>query len=144
MRPFDVALVLDPGNGPLTLPLLLRRVPFVIHTDGLGWQRRKWGWLQRRYYRWSEWVSARLATALVCDSRAMCEYYAEAYRSDSTFIPYGGTAGDPPNDSALKTLGLEAGQYHLVVARLEPGHPVFRRQRLPQTPGEFALSLLHR
>ena len=60
-RPFDLAFVVDPGNGPLTLPLVARRMPFLVHTDGLGWQRTKWSALQRRYYRWSEWVSARLA-----------------------------------------------------------------------------------
>jgi len=56
---FDLAFVVDPGNSPLTLPLGLRRMPLVIHTDGLGWQRPKWSPLQRRYYRWSERVSAR-------------------------------------------------------------------------------------
>ncbi len=121
---YDLAFVVDPGNGPLTLPLLLRRIPFVIHTDGLGWQRRKWSPLQRRYYRWSEWISARLASALVCDSRAMCDYYLSAYQAESTFIPYGGTAGDPPNDGAPALFGLEAGGYHLVVARLEPENNV--------------------
>ena len=120
LRPFDVALVLDPGNGPLTLPLLLRRMPFVIHTDGLGWQRRKWSALQRRYYRWSEWVSARLATGLVCDSPAMREYYRDTYKAPGAYIPYGGEAGDPPSDAAPERFGLKPGGYHLAVARLEP------------------------
>ena len=119
VRPFDVALVLDPGNSPLTLPLLLRRMPFLIHTDGLGWQRRKWSPLQRRYYRWSERVSAALATGLVCDSPAMQRYYLETFSAPSAYIPYGGTAGDPPSDDAPAKFGLEPGRYHLVVARLE-------------------------
>jgi glycosyltransferase involved in cell wall biosynthesis len=123
-RPFDMALVLDPGNSPLTLPLLARRMPFVIHTDGLGWQRRKWSALQRRYYRWSEWVSARLATGLVCDSPAMRQYYLETYHAPSAYIPYGGVAGEPPNDDAPAQFGLQAGRYHLVVARLEPENNV--------------------
>ncbi|OFW27876.1 MAG: hypothetical protein A3H97_16565 [Acidobacteria bacterium RIFCSPLOWO2_02_FULL_65_29] len=121
---FDLAFVLDPGNGPLTLPLLLRRMPYVVHTDGLGWQRRKWSALQRRYYRWSEWVSARLATGLVCDSPAMREYYLRTYRAGSAYIPYGGAVGDPPNEDAPALFGLEAGRYHLIVARLEPENNV--------------------
>lgn len=124
VRPFDLACVLDPGNSPLTLPLLLRGMPFVIHTDGLGWQRTKWSRLQRRYYRWSEWASARLATALVCDSVAMREYYLATYGADSAFIPYGGEAGDAPDDGAPARFGLQAGRYHLVVARLEPENNV--------------------
>ena len=70
---YDLAFVLDPGNGPLSLPLVLRRMPMVLHTDGLGWQRRKWSPLQQRYYKWSEKVSALFATWLVTDARAeMC------------------------------------------------------------------------
>jgi glycosyltransferase involved in cell wall biosynthesis len=124
VRPFDIAIVLDPGNSPLVLPLLARRIPFVIHTDGLGWQRRKWSTLQRRYYKWSEWVSAKLATHLVCDAPAMQKYYVDEYGAASAFIPYGGEAGDPPDDGAPARFGLEPGKYHLVVARLEPENNV--------------------
>lgn len=124
VRPFDLAFVVDPGNGPLTWPLLLARMPFVIHTDGLGWQRSKWSPLQQRYYRWSEWVSARWATGLVCDSAAMRDYYLREYRSDSAYIPYGGVVGDAPDDGAPAHFGLVPGQYHLVVARLEPENNV--------------------
>ena len=123
-RRFDLAFVVDPGNGPLTLPLFLRRMPYVIHTDGLGWQRRKWSAIQRQYYRWSESISARLATALVCDSLAMREYYLRTYRAESAYIPYGGVAGDPPHEGAPALFGLEAGRYHLIVARLEPENNV--------------------
>lgn len=124
MRPFDVACVLDPGNSPLTLPLIARRMPFMIHTDGLGWQRTKWSALQRRYYKGSEWLSARLANALVSDSLAMRAYYESEYGAPSAFIPYGGEAGDPPDDGAPARFGLEPGRYHLVVARLEPENNV--------------------
>ncbi len=117
---FDLAFVVDPGNSPLTLPLVVRRMPLVIHTDGLGWQRPKWSPLQRRYYRWSEWVSARLATGLVCDAEAMRDYYRHTYGAPGAFIPYGGIVGEPPNDGAPGHYGLEPGDYHLIVARLEP------------------------
>ena len=120
IRPFDLALVLDPGNAPFVLPLKLRRTPILLHTDGLGWQRRKWSALQRRYYRWSEWVSARLADWLVTDSRAMQDYYRAERRAQSTFIPYGGTVGAPASDACLAEFALESRGYDLVVARLEP------------------------
>lgn len=119
-RRLDVALVVDPGNAPLALPLVLRRTPVVFHTDGLGWQRRKWSALQRRYYRWSEKVCARLGAHLVADSRAMQDYYRREYDADSSFIPYGSAVGDPPDHDRLVGLGLEPGGYYLVVARMEP------------------------
>ena len=120
LRRFDLAFVVDPGNSPLTWPLALRRIPFVIHTDGMGWKREKWSEFQKRYYRWSEAVSARLATGLVCDSLAMRDYYRQTYGAESAYLPYGAIVGDPPKDGAPGHFGIEPGKYHLVVARLEP------------------------
>ncbi len=124
VRGYDVAIVADPGNAPFGLPLLLRRIPSIYLTDGLGWQRRKWSNLQRRYYRWAESVCARIATWLVTDSRAMQAYYESVYRARSTFIPYSGDVGEAPDGTALARFGLEPGGYYLVVARMEPENNV--------------------
>lgn len=121
---FDAAFVVDPGNGPFILPLRAARVPILLHTDGLGWQRDKWSRLQKSYYRWSERVSAKLADWLVTDSRAMQDYYLETYRAHSTYIPYSGEVGEPPRTAALETHGVESGKYALVVARMEPENNV--------------------
>lgn len=123
-RNFDLAFVVDPGNGPFLLPLRLAGVPVVLHTDGLGWQRRKWSPMQQKYYRWSEKVSARLADWLVTDSRAMQDYYVDQYNAQSTYIPYSGEVGDPPNSSVLAEYGIESDGYYLVVARMEPENNV--------------------
>lgn len=120
----DVVFVVDPGNGPLTLPLVWSRTPFAIHTDGKGWQRSKWGRLQRAYYKWSERVSARLADWLVADSPSMQQYYADEYRAGSSYIPYGSQVGGAPDARILGELGLQPGGYHLAVARLEPENNV--------------------
>jgi len=124
MRGFDLAFVVDPGNGPFVLPLKMMRVPVVIHTDGLGWQRRKWSPLQQRYYKWSEKASARLADWLVTDSRAMQRYYVEEYGAPSTYIPYSGEVGDQPDQIALARYDIAPGDYYLVVARMEPENNV--------------------
>lgn len=123
-RGFDLAFVVDPGNGPFVLPFKAIGVPVVIHTDGLGWQRRKWSPLQQRYYKWAEWVSARLATWLVTDSRAMQRYYLDEYRAQSTYIPYSGDVGDQPDMAAMDRYGIVPGDYYLVVARMEPENNV--------------------
>jgi glycosyltransferase involved in cell wall biosynthesis len=116
----DLAFIVDPGNGPFVLPLLLRRVPVVMHTDGLGWQRTKWSRIQRAYYRWSERATAALSTWLVTDSRIMQEYYRDEYAAPSSFIPYGARTGDPGDAGALRVFGVEPGRYLLAVARMEP------------------------
>lgn len=132
LRPFDLAFIVDPGNAPFSWPLWLRGMPTVFHTDGLGWQRQKWSPLQQRYYKWSEWVCARLASWLVTDSRAMQQYYVDEYGAASSFIPYSGEVGEPPSDQGLDRFGLEKRGYYLVVARLEPEnnvHTIIREYR---------------
>ncbi|MFY9352021.1 MAG: DUF1972 domain-containing protein [Sphingobium sp.] len=124
LRGFDLVFVVDPGNGPFVLPLRARGVPVVIHTDGLGWQRRKWSRLQQRYYKWAEKVSAWAADWLVTDSRAMQDYYAAEYGAASTYIPYSGAVGDAPDEAALTRYGVTPGDYYLVVARMEPENNV--------------------
>lgn len=121
---YDLALVLDPGNGPFVLPLKLRGTPIVLHTDGMGWKRQKWSRMQQRYYKWSEWVSARLATWLVTDSRAMQDYYVSEYAASSSFIPYSGEVGDGSDASILEQHNLKKRGYYLLVARHEPENNV--------------------
>jgi glycosyltransferase involved in cell wall biosynthesis len=131
-RDYDLAFIVDPGNAPFAWPLALRRLPTVFHTDGLGWKRQKWSPLQQRYYKWSEWVCARLASWLVTDSRAMQQYYRTEYGADSSFIPYSGEVGDEPNEEGLRRFGLDKKGFYLAVARLEPEnnvHTIIREYR---------------
>jgi len=120
LQDFDLVFVVDPGNGPFCLPLKLRGIPVIYHTDGLGWKRTKWSPAQRRYYKWSEWVTTKLATWLVTDSYAMIHYYQATYQAECTFIPYGSVVGDPPDSSILDELQLTDKGYYLLVARQEP------------------------
>lgn len=117
---YDAVCVMDPANAPLMIPFWALRVPHAIHTDGLGWKRRKWGPLARKYYKWVEWVAARLCTELVSDSQSIQRYYREEYGARSVFIPVGGEAGEAANDGALAQYGLESRGYYLIVTRIEP------------------------
>jgi len=119
-RRFDVIFVVDNANGPLMLPFWLFRKPTSLHTDGLGWKRRKWGKLGSKYYKWTEKVSAALTTILVSDAKAIQDYYLENYQAPSVFIPYGANVGDPPDNNCLEKYGLKSGEYFLIVTRIEP------------------------
>ena len=121
---YDLAFVLDPGNAPFVGPLILRSIPRLMHTDGLGWKRPKWNRLQRRYYKWSEWVSARASTWMVADSRAMQRFYEREYGTSSSFIPYGSVFGETATPDVLRAYGVEPGGYMLAVARVEPDNNV--------------------
>ena len=116
----DLIYFVDPANSPFCLLLRLCGKKVVLHTDGLGWKRQKWGPLARRYYKSAEWVGVRAANALITDNPAMQEYYREEYGADSFYIPYGAESGYGVDDTVYEQLGLVPSRYLLVVARLEP------------------------
>ncbi len=120
----DLVYLLDPANAPFLPILKARGKKVVVHTDGLGWKRRKWGKRARAYYKWVEGVAARKAHALVADHPLMQEYYKKEYAADSWYLPYGAVVGDGQDPSMLSELGLGPGGYLLVVARLEPENNV--------------------
>lgn len=120
MRTFDVIFVVDNANGPLMLPYWFIRKPTSLHTDGLGWKRRKWGKWGSKYYKWTEKVSSALTTILVSDAIAIQNYYLENYKAKSVFIPYGAEVGNKPDHSFLEKHNLKSGEYFLIVTRIEP------------------------
>jgi glycosyltransferase involved in cell wall biosynthesis len=116
----DVIYFLDPANAPFCALLRLFGKRVVIHTDGLGWKRRKWGPLARRYYKMVEWACAKCGSALVTDNPAMQEYYRDEYGAETLFISYGATNRHGIDTEIYADLGLVPHQYLLIVARLEP------------------------
>jgi glycosyltransferase involved in cell wall biosynthesis len=116
----DVIYFLDPANAPFCLILRLLGKKVVLHTDGLGWKRRKWGPTARRYYKFVEWVCAYTANALITDNPAMRDYYLREYRTDSVYIPYGATNRAGLDKTVFDEFRLSPKGYLLVVARLEP------------------------
>ena len=115
----DVIYFLDPANAPFCLMLRLLGKRVVVHTDGLGWKRAKWGPVARRYYKWVEWLCARSASALVTDNPLMADYYRRTYGRSSSYIPYGAGHHAGLDTAILAALGIRPRRYFLVVARLE-------------------------
>jgi glycosyltransferase involved in cell wall biosynthesis len=116
----DVVYFLDPANAPFCVLLRCCGKRVVIHTDGLGWKRRKWGAIARRYYKMVEWVCAKCGSALITDNPAMQEYYRDEYGAETFFISYGATNRHGVDTNIYAELGLIPKQYLLIVARLEP------------------------
>jgi glycosyltransferase involved in cell wall biosynthesis len=106
------------ANAPVLpwLRLWGRRV--VMNVDGLEWRRGKWGIVGRAWYRLGEWLSVRLASALVTDAEEVRTYYRVRHDTDSVMIPYGADLID--RDGALPTeFGVTPDGYALYVSRWE-------------------------
>lgn len=115
----DIIYFVDPANAPFCLLLQLLGKKVLIHTDGLGWKRRKWGPTARRYYKFVEWLSAKIITELITDNPEMKKYYQKEYNANSTYIPFGATNNAGVDKTIYNRLALKSNGYILVVARLE-------------------------
>lgn len=116
----DVALVMNVANG-FWLPLLwLRGIPTVVNVDGIEWERAKWGRLAKTVFRLGARLTARFASDLVSDSRAIRRRWLEDFGRESTFIPYG---AEPLGASSVID-GLSHRKYVLVVARFVPENTI--------------------
>ena len=114
----DVAFVFNAANSPFLPALRAARIPVATHVDGLEWKRGKWGPAGQRYYRAAEAAAVRLSDALIADARGIADYYAQEFSAPTELISYGAPRV-PTRTDRLAELDLEAGGYHLVVARFE-------------------------
>jgi glycosyltransferase involved in cell wall biosynthesis len=143
----DVAFVFNAANAPFVPLLQAAGVQCALHTDGLEWQRGKWGRAGRRYYLRTERLGARRAHALISDHAEISRYYRDRYGRASTMIEYGADVISPSAEG-LASLGLTSGEYFLAVARLEPENHVdviiegFRRTALSGDAAERPLVVI--
>jgi glycosyltransferase involved in cell wall biosynthesis len=120
IRKPDVALVMNVAHG-FWLPLLkLRGIPTLINVDGLEWERAKWGAIAKLVFRAGAKTTAWWGDRLVCDAKAIAQYWKRAFGVDGTFIPYG---GDEPGELPVPAESTHRG-YALVVARFVPENTI--------------------
>lgn len=116
----DVALVMNVANGYF-LPLLKgRSIPTLVNVDGIEWERAKWSPSAKRVFRTGAALSARWASGLIFDSRAIELYWRDSFGARGTFIPYG---GDIPSQLNVPK-GLTHRGYVLIVARFVPENSI--------------------
>lgn len=123
-RRADATIVFNAANAPWLPFLRLAGLPVATHMDGLEWKRAKWGALGKRYYRWAEGFAVRFSNALIADAAGIRDYYRSTFDAATELISYGAPLLPAREPERLANVGLSAGQYHLVVARLEPENHV--------------------
>lgn len=116
----DVALIMNVANG-FWLPLLkLRGIPTLVNVDGIEWDRAKWGRVAKWMFLTGAKATARFATRLVFDARAIGRRWEKQFGRDGEFIPYG---GDTPLHLPVQE-GLTHRAYVLMVARFVPENTI--------------------
>lgn len=93
---------------------------FTTNMDGLEYKRTKFNkWVQKFVF-WEERMTVKHSHYLIADNMGIHDYYKEKYGKESKFLAYGADIHDNYNEEFLKEFGLEANNYYLLVARLEP------------------------
>lgn len=116
----DVALVMNVANG-YWLPILKNAgIPTIVNVDGIEWDRAKWGVLARWAFRTGARLTAKHATELIVDARAIGRRWESEFGRNGVFLPYGGDEQAPmPTPLDLPYRG-----YVLVVARFVPENSI--------------------
>lgn len=142
VRDYQAILICNAVNAAFSFIPRLRGQKVAVNVDGLERQRKKWNWLGRSAYLFSEHLVTILPNAIVADSRFIQSYYRNRYGKTSTFIAYGGDGIQTKQTDALKKYGLEKDRYLLFVARLEPennAHVVIREFEKVRTTMNLAM-----
>ena len=120
LKNYNVYMVFNAANSFFLFPLRLFGKRIIINTDGVEWERSKWGFWGRTYYKLSEKMACLVANRLVSDSKRIKDYYREVHHTKSTEIAYGAYVQDCNYPKRLKEIGLVSGEYFLQITRFEP------------------------
>jgi len=88
--------------------------------DGLEWKRTKFSKPVRHVLKFAEKLAVKSSDYLIADSLGIQRYIKEKYDKDSTYIAYGATIFDNPNESILEQYQVKKHDFNLILARLEP------------------------
>lgn len=136
---YDMHMIFNAANSFALFPYFLFGKKFALNTDGLEWQRDKWGFWGKNYYKLSEKMAKWICPNLVSDSQGIYNYYKSRHGVESTIIAYGANFPDQYSpediDAVLKKYGVKAGEYCLQVTRFEPeNNPLLTAKVMGQFP----------
>lgn len=102
-----------------------RKRPIVVtNMDGLEYKRTKFNKWTRKFLFWEEKQAVKHSHFLIADNLGIKDYYKEKYGKESKYLAYGANIYNDFNESILDEYALEANEYCLLIARLEPENNV--------------------
>jgi len=118
---FDIIFELGLITSSLSIIFCRKRGKVVItNLDGLEWKRKKWNKIVQKVTKALEKYGVKYSDYLIADNTAIQQYIHDEYNRKSEFIAYGAVDVNPPSTSCLSEYGLNADNYLLSIARLEP------------------------
>lgn len=131
-RGYDLVYACGPAAGLFGLIVRMSGTPLLINPDGLNMRRAKWSPAVRTAFRVMDFMSARIASHLFCDSKGISSWFENTYGASRHIyvIEYGAHVNkfldqvNATQDEVLDSYGVRPGMYHLVIARLEPENNV--------------------
>jgi glycosyltransferase involved in cell wall biosynthesis len=88
--------------------------------DGQEWKRQKYNRLTRRFLKYAEKLAVKGSKMLVADSPVIKKYLHDKYNKRIAEIAYGAHIPESYDKEMLKEYHVTAGNYDLVLARMEP------------------------
>lgn len=123
-RKFDILLQLGYTSNSIWFSLWPKNSINIVNMDGLEWKRSKYNKPTQKFLKLAEKWAAMRGDILIADSLGIQEHLRLQYQKSSTYIPYGATIFENPDDSFLKEWKLASDRYFLLIARMEPENNV--------------------
>ncbi len=116
---YDAILMVNSANAFVAWIPRLAGIPVALNVDGIEWQRGKWGFFGKTWYKLGEFLATLFPTLVVSDALVIQRYYQEKFNKKSIVIPYGSNSVREETTEALEKYKLEPRRYLLFVSRLE-------------------------
>lgn len=118
---YDVIHFHAEGPAAMCIMAKLFRIPSVVTIHGLDWQRSKWGGFATKYLKYGEQNSAKYADEIIVLSRAVEQYFLDAYGRRTNYVPNGINPAVPV-EAELITEKYDIGKdgYLLYLGRIVP------------------------
>lgn len=119
-RGFDILLQLGYTSSTIWYKLLPKKSLIITNMDGLEWKRTKYSKPVQKFLKYAEKLGVKSSDYLISDSIGIQDYLKTTYNVESKYIAYGAELFTTPNLDVLSNYDVEANNYNMLIARLEP------------------------
>jgi glycosyltransferase involved in cell wall biosynthesis len=117
---YDLFFFVNVGMGHHAAVCRILGAKVVMNVDGLEWERGKWGFFGRAYFKSAARSAVRFCNRLITDAEGMRRAYLDRFGMDTTMIAYGAYIQSSDQPERVRTVGVDPGDYYLAVGRLVP------------------------